>query len=244
MAGLLLKLKTWELGMWRCGTKLQRTCFSVTRDDQCHSSERQWSYFLPISLSLFLPPFFPPSLPFFPSFFCLCFFKARFLCETALSVLEFTVEQDGPTLRDPPASASQVPGLKKCTTTARLYFCLYNFCKGCYHCQLDLQLSRDKLLCIPVREFLYANWGRKNHPICGWHHSIGWGSGLKKKENVNSARADHSSFSVSWWLMCYDQWYYDLQLYDLTCRDILQPKTVIQNEPFFIKMLFLGTLSQ
>ena len=51
-------------------------------------------------------------------FFCLFvfFFKTRFLC-IALSVLELTVDQAGLKLRNPPASASQVLGLKACATT-------------------------------------------------------------------------------------------------------------------------------
>jgi hypothetical protein len=53
------------------------------------------------------------------------FFKILFLC-IALAVLELSVDQAGLELRNPPASASQVLGLKACTTTAWL---TYNFKK-------------------------------------------------------------------------------------------------------------------
>jgi hypothetical protein len=47
------------------------------------------------------------------------FFETGFLC-VALAVLEtHCVDQTGLGLRNPPASASQVLGLKACTTTAR-----------------------------------------------------------------------------------------------------------------------------
>jgi hypothetical protein len=45
-------------------------------------------------------------------YFTFCLFETGFLC-VALAVLE---------LRNPPASASQVLGLKACSTTVRLYF--------------------------------------------------------------------------------------------------------------------------
>ena len=46
------------------------------------------------------------------------FFKTGFLC-VALAVLELTsIDQAGLELRNPPASASQVLGLKACTTSA------------------------------------------------------------------------------------------------------------------------------
>jgi hypothetical protein len=57
--------------------------------------------------------------PFFVCLFVLFFFKTGFLC-VALAVLELTfVDQAGLELRNPPASASQVLGLKACATTAR-----------------------------------------------------------------------------------------------------------------------------
>jgi hypothetical protein len=45
------------------------------------------------------------------------FFETGFLC-IALAVLELTLYQAGLELRNLPASASQVLGLKACTTTA------------------------------------------------------------------------------------------------------------------------------
>jgi hypothetical protein len=45
------------------------------------------------------------------------FFKTGFLC-VALAILELTVDHTGLELRNPPASASQVLGLKACATTA------------------------------------------------------------------------------------------------------------------------------
>jgi hypothetical protein len=48
--------------------------------------------------------------------FFLLFFETGFLC-IALSVLELTVDQAGLELRNPPASASRVLGLKACATT-------------------------------------------------------------------------------------------------------------------------------
>jgi hypothetical protein len=49
--------------------------------------------------------------------FCFCFFETGFFC-IALTVLELTfVDQDSLELRNPPASASRVLGLKACTTT-------------------------------------------------------------------------------------------------------------------------------
>ena len=56
----------------------------------------------------------PPS-----TFFFFKFFETGFLC-IALAILKLTlVDQAGPELRNPPASASQVLGLKACATTAR-----------------------------------------------------------------------------------------------------------------------------
>ena len=51
-----------------------------------------------------------------------CFFETGFLC-VALAVLELTVDQAGLKLRNPPAFASRVLGLKPCATTARLLPC-------------------------------------------------------------------------------------------------------------------------
>jgi hypothetical protein len=50
--------------------------------------------------------------------FCFVVFETGFLC-VALAVLELTVDQADFELRKPPASASQVLGLKVCATTAR-----------------------------------------------------------------------------------------------------------------------------
>jgi hypothetical protein len=50
--------------------------------------------------------------------FCFVLFETWFLC-VALAVLELTGDQDGLELRNPPASVSQVLGLKVCTTTAQ-----------------------------------------------------------------------------------------------------------------------------
>jgi hypothetical protein len=53
-----------------------------------------------------------------------CFFETGFLC-VALAVLELThLEQAVLKLRNPPASASQVLGLKVCATTAWLQILL------------------------------------------------------------------------------------------------------------------------
>jgi hypothetical protein len=53
----------------------------------------------------------------FVFFFFLVFFKTGFLC-VALAVLELhSVDQAGLELRNPPASASRVLGLKACATT-------------------------------------------------------------------------------------------------------------------------------
>jgi hypothetical protein len=51
----------------------------------------------------------------------LVFFETGFLC-IALAVLDF-VDHAGLELRNPPAFASQVLGLKACTTTAQLLLC-------------------------------------------------------------------------------------------------------------------------
>jgi hypothetical protein len=59
-------------------------------------------------------------LGFFCFWFCFCFFETGFLC-IALAVLELTlVDQAGLELRNPPASASRVLGLKVCATTTQL----------------------------------------------------------------------------------------------------------------------------
>jgi hypothetical protein len=49
------------------------------------------------------------------------FFYTEFLY-VALAILDFVVDQAGLELRDLPASASQVPGLKVCTTTTQLWY--------------------------------------------------------------------------------------------------------------------------
>jgi hypothetical protein len=63
-------------------------------------------------------------------FFCFGFWfsETRFLC-VALAVLELTLDQAGLKLRNSPASASQVLGLKACTTTTWLFawFCFFVF---------------------------------------------------------------------------------------------------------------------
>ena len=54
-------------------------------------------------------------------FVCFCFIETVFLCVTALAVLELALlDHWSQTYRDPPASASQVLGLKVYSTTARL----------------------------------------------------------------------------------------------------------------------------
>ncbi len=63
-------------------------------------------------------------MPFFCCLFVCLFFETGFLC-IALAVLELTlfwnsVDQAGLELRNPPASASQVLGLKVNATTAQL----------------------------------------------------------------------------------------------------------------------------
>jgi hypothetical protein len=55
--------------------------------------------------------------------------ETGFLC-VALAVLELTLDQAGLELRSLPASASQVLGLKACTTTARLVLFLLLFVWG------------------------------------------------------------------------------------------------------------------
>ena len=66
----------------------------------------------------------------FLSLFVVWFFKTGFLCVTALAVLELTLEISRPgwrwTHRYPPASASQVLGLKAWATTTRLVAHIYN----------------------------------------------------------------------------------------------------------------------
>jgi hypothetical protein len=80
----------------------------------------------------------PQLLCFFISFcFCFCFwfwfFKTGFLC-IALAVLELFVDQAGLELRNLPASASLVLGLKACATMPGcfcfvfLFFCFFVFC--------------------------------------------------------------------------------------------------------------------
>jgi hypothetical protein len=67
---------------------------------------------------------FSPNLLFF-FFFFFWFFKTGFLC-IVLAVLcpgTYFVDQAGLELRNPPASASRVLGLKACATTARLQTC-------------------------------------------------------------------------------------------------------------------------
>ena len=59
-------------------------------------------------------------------FIYLFIFETGFLC-IDLAVLELTVDQAGLKLRNPPASASQVLGLKACTTTTR-HFTLFIVC--------------------------------------------------------------------------------------------------------------------
>jgi hypothetical protein len=54
-------------------------------------------------------------------FYFVSVFDARFLCVT-LVILGLTIEQAGLELRDLPAPASQVLGLKQCTNTAWLDF--------------------------------------------------------------------------------------------------------------------------
>jgi hypothetical protein len=49
-------------------------------------------------------------------FFFFWFFETGFLC-VVLAVLELILDQAGLELRNPPASASQVLGLKACATT-------------------------------------------------------------------------------------------------------------------------------
>jgi hypothetical protein len=51
-------------------------------------------------------------------------FETGFLC-VALAVLEDSVDQASLELRNPPASASQVLGLKACATTAQQHGCFY-----------------------------------------------------------------------------------------------------------------------
>jgi hypothetical protein len=53
-------------------------------------------------------------------FFFFGFLETGFLCVDLGSPGSHSVDQAGLKLRDPPASASRVLGLKVCTTTARL----------------------------------------------------------------------------------------------------------------------------
>ena len=63
------------------------------------------------------------------SFFCFCFCFLFFLFQDRVSLCSpgcpgiHSVVQAGLELRNPPASASQVLGLKACATTARHFFC-------------------------------------------------------------------------------------------------------------------------
>ena len=62
-------------------------------------------------------------ISFFP---CFCFFETGDLCVSAIAVLELAlVDQASLQLRDLPASASQVLGLKVCATTAQLNYIFY-----------------------------------------------------------------------------------------------------------------------
>ena len=71
---------------------------------------------------------------FYWGFFFLVFRSRQGFC-IALAVLELNVDQADLELRNPPASASQVLGLKVCATTAQLVwffvclFCLFFVCK-------------------------------------------------------------------------------------------------------------------
>ena len=60
-------------------------------------------------------------------FFFLVFWVRVFLCRPGCPGIHF-VDQAGLELRNPPASASQVLGLKACATTARLFFFFVLFC--------------------------------------------------------------------------------------------------------------------
>jgi hypothetical protein len=48
------------------------------------------------------------------------FFETKFLCVTLACPVTHSVDQGGLELRNPPASASQMLGLKACATTAQL----------------------------------------------------------------------------------------------------------------------------
>jgi hypothetical protein len=61
------------------------------------------------------------------SVFCSCFRDRISLCSPG-SPGTYSVDQAGLKLRNPPASASQVLGLKMCTTTARLYYIYITIC--------------------------------------------------------------------------------------------------------------------
>jgi hypothetical protein len=66
-----------------------------------------------------------PTEPSLQPLFFFWLFETGFLC-VALAVLELTfVDQAGLKLRNPLASASQVLGLKVCTTTAQLFHSFY-----------------------------------------------------------------------------------------------------------------------
>jgi hypothetical protein len=67
-----------------------------------------------------------------------------------------SVEQVGLELRNPPASASQVLGLKACATTAWLHFCFYQYFKSCkcdqYYISNDIGKYYVKLYHMTIRE--------------------------------------------------------------------------------------------
>jgi hypothetical protein len=66
------------------------------------------------------------------SSFFFCFFETAFLCSLGCPGTPF-VDQAGLKLRDLPASASQVLGLKACTTTAQQIFILFKTRYFFYH---------------------------------------------------------------------------------------------------------------
>jgi hypothetical protein len=74
--------------------------------------------FFSLSLSLPFPSFLPSFLPFF--FFLVCFFRDRVSLYSPGCPETHFVDQAGLELRNLPASASQVLGLKVCATTTRL----------------------------------------------------------------------------------------------------------------------------
>jgi hypothetical protein len=99
--------------------------------------------FLGINVSVLLLKYILNFLLFWFFFVLFCFFETGFLCISGCPGTQ-SVNQAGLKLRNPPASASQVLGLKVCTTTpGQLLISCFNICLCMCTCSL-LQHFRSK----------------------------------------------------------------------------------------------------